>query len=108
MPDEKRVSCRASERSLETVDHSIMDDSGQSVSTVLPGRKYLKRQVHPPVDDPEAQVLKAWAPGLMAGALVVMVAITYANMRPGSLLHKLILLEVKHPYCNALGQGCGL
>jgi hypothetical protein len=85
-----------------------MDNSDKSVSTVLPGHKYLKRQVHPPVDDPEAQVLKAWAPGLMAGALVVMVATTYANMRPGSLLCKLVLLEVKHPYCSVLGQGYGL
>jgi hypothetical protein len=30
----------------------------------------------------------------MTGSLVIMAAVTYANMRPGVLLHKLILLEV--------------
>lgn len=30
----------------------------------------------------------------MTGSLFIMTAVTYANMRPGVLLHKLILLEV--------------
>ncbi|KAL4863626.1 hypothetical protein BDV12DRAFT_206328 [Aspergillus spectabilis] len=54
----------------------------------------MARQGHRPTDNPEALILEAWAQGLMVGALVVMTAITYANMRSGVLLHKLILLEL--------------
>jgi len=39
-------------------------------------------------------VLEAWAQGYLVGSLVIMAAITVANMRKGVLLHKLILLEV--------------
>jgi hypothetical protein len=56
---------------------------------------HVKRTVHCPVDDPAALVLEAWSQGLMAGSLVIMAAVTIANMRPGVLLHKLILLEVQ-------------
>ncbi|KAH8700647.1 hypothetical protein BGW36DRAFT_133667 [Talaromyces proteolyticus] len=47
-----------------------------------------------PVNDPDALVLEAWAQGLMAGSLIIMAAITIANMRAGVLLHRLILLEL--------------
>jgi hypothetical protein len=56
---------------------------------------YVKRTVHYPADDPAALVLEAWSQGLMTGSLVIMAAVTIANMRPGVLLHKLILLEVQ-------------
>lgn len=44
--------------------------------------------------DLDALVLEAWGQGMMVGALVVMTALTVANMRKGVLLHKLILAEV--------------
>lgn len=47
--------------------------------------------------EPEALVLEAWGQGMMVGALVVMAALTIANMRKGVLLHKLILAEVRFP-----------
>ena len=43
---------------------------------------------------PSGLVLEAWAQGLMVGALIIMSAITLANMRRSVLLHKLILVEV--------------
>jgi hypothetical protein len=43
---------------------------------------------------PDALVLEAWGQGLLVGALLVMFAITIANMRKRVLLHKLILAEV--------------
>ena len=43
---------------------------------------------------PDALVLEAWGQGLLVGALLVMLAITIANMRKRVLLHKLILAEV--------------
>lgn len=46
--------------------------------------------------DPDGLVLEAWAQGFMVGALIIMSCITLANMRRGVLLHKLILLEVRH------------
>jgi hypothetical protein len=55
---------------------------------------HARRTVHRPVDDPAALILEAWSQGLMTGSLLIMAAVTYANMRPGVLLHKLILLEV--------------
>ncbi|KAJ5990472.1 hypothetical protein N7522_010679 [Penicillium canescens] len=55
---------------------------------------HAKRTVQRPVDDPAALILEAWSQGLMTGSLVIMAAVTYANMRPGVLLHKLILLEL--------------
>ncbi|OQE21440.1 hypothetical protein PENFLA_c014G03240 [Penicillium flavigenum] len=53
-----------------------------------------RRIVQRPEDDPAALVLEAWSQGLMTGSLVIMAAVTFANMRPGVLLHKLILLEL--------------
>lgn len=44
--------------------------------------------------EPDALILEAWAQGYMVGSLVIMGAITIANMRRGVILHKLILLEV--------------
>jgi hypothetical protein len=44
--------------------------------------------------EPEALVLEAWGQGMMVGALVVMAALTIANMQKGVMLHKLILAEV--------------
>jgi heme O synthase-like polyprenyltransferase len=64
-----------------------------ALPVVHPNR--MKRTVHRPVDDPAALVLEAWSQGLMTGSLVIMAAVTIANMRPGILLHKLILLEVQ-------------
>ncbi|RAO69999.1 uncharacterized protein BHQ10_006011 [Talaromyces amestolkiae] len=51
--------------------------------------------------EPESLVLEAWGQGMMVGALVVMAALTMANMRKGVLLHKLILAEL------ILGMGHG-
>lgn len=65
-----------------------------------------KREVHRPVDDPNALVLEAWSEGLMTGSLVIMAAITIANMRAGVLLHKLILLEVLCRVPIAVHQWC--
>jgi hypothetical protein len=39
-------------------------------------------------------ILEAWAQGFMVAALVIMAAITIANMRRGILLHKLIFIEL--------------
>ena len=39
-------------------------------------------------------ILEAWAQGFMVGSLVIMSAITLANMRRKVLLHKLILIEL--------------
>lgn len=50
--------------------------------------------------EPRALILEAWAQGFMTGALIIMSAITIANMRRKVLLHKLILVEVSlllHP-----------
>lgn len=44
--------------------------------------------------DPDALVLESWAQGYMVGSLIIMAAITVANMRRGVLLHKLIFLEL--------------
>ncbi|CEJ59671.1 hypothetical protein PMG11_08285 [Penicillium brasilianum] len=55
---------------------------------------HAKRTIQRPVDDPAALILEAWSQGLMTGSLLIMAAVTYANMRPGVLLHKLILLEL--------------
>ncbi|KAL4770905.1 hypothetical protein BDW60DRAFT_208719 [Aspergillus nidulans var. acristatus] len=69
---------------MEALDH-IADTTNQYVTV---------RGTYRPVDNPEALVLEAWAQGLMVGALSIMVAVTYANMRASVLLHKLILLEL--------------
>ncbi|KAG2002725.1 hypothetical protein GB937_009597 [Aspergillus fischeri] len=53
-----------------------------------------RRTVQSPDDDHAALVLEAWSQGLMTGSLVIMAAVTIANMRAGVLLHKLILLEL--------------
>lgn len=65
----------------------------QAPNTVRVGA-LLRRIVQRPENDPAALILESWSQGLMTGSLVLMAAITYANMRPGVLLHKLILLEV--------------
>lgn len=44
--------------------------------------------------DPDGLVLEAWGQGLLVGSLVVMAAVTLANMKKHVLLHKLILAEV--------------
>ncbi|KAL9091010.1 MAG: hypothetical protein Q9159_001636 [Coniocarpon cinnabarinum] len=44
--------------------------------------------------DPDGLILESWAQGYMVGSLVIMMAITLANMRRGVILHKLILLEL--------------
>jgi hypothetical protein len=47
-----------------------------------------------PPSDPHKLALEAWSQGCMIGALIIMIGITLVNMRRGSLLHKLILIEV--------------
>ncbi|PLB41360.1 uncharacterized protein BDW47DRAFT_100011 [Aspergillus candidus] len=44
--------------------------------------------------DPDALVLEAWGQGLMVGSLLVMAAVTFANMKKHILLHKLIFAEL--------------
>ncbi|KAL2861543.1 hypothetical protein BJX68DRAFT_222802 [Aspergillus pseudodeflectus] len=44
--------------------------------------------------DPDSLVLEAWGQGLMVGSLLVMAAVTVANMKKHILLHKLILAEL--------------
>jgi hypothetical protein len=50
--------------------------------------------------DPDSLVLEAWGQGLMVGSLLVMAAVTVANMKKHILLHKLILAEVYNPPIN--------
>ncbi|KAF5857259.1 hypothetical protein ETB97_006021 [Aspergillus alliaceus] len=69
-------------------------DALDRMARMTPSRRSINgRDIHRPVDSPEALVLKAWGQGLMVGALFVMTAVTYANMR-ASVMHKLIILEV--------------
>ncbi|KAL3250832.1 hypothetical protein ABHI18_010984 [Aspergillus niger] len=51
--------------------------------------------------DPDVLVMEAWGQGFLVGSLVVMIAITAANMKKGVLLHKLIVAEL----ALALGHG---
>ncbi|GKZ63676.1 hypothetical protein AnigIFM49718_004357 [Aspergillus niger] len=51
--------------------------------------------------DPDILVMEAWGQGFLVGSLVVMIAITAANMKKGVLLHKLIVAEL----ALALGHG---
>jgi hypothetical protein len=44
--------------------------------------------------NPDDLVLEAWGQGLMVGSLLVMAAVTFANMKKHILLHKLIFAEV--------------
>ncbi|KAJ5221166.1 uncharacterized protein N7469_010053 [Penicillium citrinum] len=44
--------------------------------------------------DPDGLVLEAWGQGLMVGSLLIMAAITIANMKRHILLHKLIFAEL--------------
>lgn len=44
--------------------------------------------------NPDALILEAWGQGFMVGSLIIMAAITIANMKPNILLHKLIFAEV--------------
>ncbi len=53
----------------------------------------VRRKVDKPTD-PNGLILEAWAQGYMVGSLIILCFITLANMRRGSLLHKLIMLEV--------------
>ncbi|KAK3629370.1 hypothetical protein LTR22_021944 [Elasticomyces elasticus] len=39
-------------------------------------------------------IIEAWAQGFMVGALIIMMCVTFSNMRRGVLLHKLILIEL--------------
>ncbi|EXL66375.1 hypothetical protein FOPG_17444 [Fusarium oxysporum f. sp. conglutinans race 2 54008] len=43
---------------------------------------------------PAKVALEAWSQGCMIGALIIMIGITFVNMRRGVLLHKLILIEL--------------
>lgn len=46
--------------------------------------------------DPDSLILEAWGQGLMVGSLLIMAAITVANMKRHILLHKLIFAEVSN------------
>jgi len=63
---------------------------------MAPGLDVLVRRIAPveKPTDPDALILESWAQGYMVGSLIIMAAVTIANMRRGVLLHKLILLEV--------------
>jgi hypothetical protein len=55
----------------------------------MPDRAYSSRPT-----DPSGLVLEAWGQGLLVGSLVIMAAVTLANMKRHVLLHKLILAEL--------------
>ncbi|BCS00107.1 uncharacterized protein AKAW2_50448A [Aspergillus luchuensis] len=44
--------------------------------------------------DPDILVVEAWGQGFLVGSLIVMIAITAANMKKGVLLHRLIVAEL--------------
>ncbi|KAJ5776528.1 uncharacterized protein N7511_001539 [Penicillium nucicola] len=44
--------------------------------------------------DADALILEAWGQGLMLGSLLIMAAVTVANMKKHSMLHKLIFAEL--------------
>ncbi|OJZ79692.1 hypothetical protein ASPFODRAFT_213158 [Aspergillus luchuensis CBS 106.47] len=44
--------------------------------------------------DPDILVMEAWGQGFLVGSLVVMIAITAANMKKEVLLHKRIVAEL--------------
>lgn len=54
----------------------------------------MRKDVEKPTD-PDGLILEAWAQGLMVGSLLIMAAITIANMKKKVLLHKLIFAEVR-------------
>lgn len=54
----------------------------------------MREDVEKPTD-PDGLILEAWAQGLMVGSLLIMAAITIANMKKKVLLHKLIFAEVR-------------
>lgn len=45
-------------------------------------------------------ILESWSQGFLVGSLLIMAAITIANMRRKVLLHKLILIEVRERESN--------
>jgi uncharacterized YccA/Bax inhibitor family protein len=52
--------------------------------------------------NPDILIVEAWGQGFMVGSLILMIAITVANMKSGVLLHKAIVAEVC--LCPALGR----
>ncbi|OJJ29583.1 hypothetical protein ASPWEDRAFT_55553 [Aspergillus wentii DTO 134E9] len=50
--------------------------------------------------DPDGLVIEAWGQGFMVGALIIMLAITLANMKRHVLLHKLIVVELLLAVCH--------
>ena len=56
--------------------------------------------------DPDGLVLEAWGQGLMVGSLLIMAAITIANMKRHILLHKLIFAEVSVCCCSLNSKRC--
>ncbi|KAJ5225918.1 hypothetical protein N7468_007143 [Penicillium chermesinum] len=53
----------------------------------------MRQDVEKP-SDPDGLILEAWGQGLMVGSLLIMAAITIANMKKHVLLHKLIFAEL--------------
>jgi hypothetical protein len=52
--------------------------------------------------NPDILIVEAWGQGFMVGSLILMIAITVANMKSGVLLHKVIVAEVC--LCPTLGR----
>lgn len=46
-------------------------------------------------DGSDGLAVEAWGQGLMVGSLIVMIAVTVANMKRENPLHKLIAAEVR-------------
>jgi hypothetical protein len=44
--------------------------------------------------NPDILIVEAWGQGFMVGSLILMIAITVANMKSGVFLHKMIVAEV--------------
>ncbi|KAH1612248.1 hypothetical protein KXX21_002809 [Aspergillus fumigatus] len=51
--------------------------------------------------NPDILIVEAWGQGFMVGSLILMIAITMANMKSGVLLHKVIVAEL----ALAIGHG---
>ncbi|KAH1607618.1 hypothetical protein KXX21_005123 [Aspergillus fumigatus] len=44
--------------------------------------------------NPDILIVEAWGQGFMVGSLILMIAITVANMKSGVFLHKMTVAEV--------------
>ncbi|KMK56457.1 hypothetical protein Y699_05372 [Aspergillus fumigatus Z5] len=51
--------------------------------------------------NPDILIVEAWGQGFMVGSLILMIAITVANMKSGVFLHKMTVAEL----ALAIGHG---